>query len=211
MSGSLNPCTHHLALALYPVSVSFQRRTRREEITRSRCFSLITSACAGSMMVTALKSSTPCHSVSIAFENCVCSSAEAVPRYLVGVHAACSPRPTQSTRFRVPCFLRRRSFVSLPLLSGCSSFFLLWSASIVRVGRVASSFCILPKVLPRSCSCKIALQLDYRLQQPYSPVGARTFLLRRNEKEQRIHLPQLVLVFSHADSSIDSWSEDASR
>ena len=33
MSGSLNPCTHHLALALYPVSVSFQRRTRREEIT----------------------------------------------------------------------------------------------------------------------------------------------------------------------------------
>ena len=76
MSGSLNPCTHHLALALYPVSVSFQRRTRREEITRSRCFSLITSACAGSMMVTALKSSTPCHSVSIAFENCICSSAK---------------------------------------------------------------------------------------------------------------------------------------
>ena len=76
MSGSLNPCTHHLALALYPVSVSFQRRTRREESTRSRCFSLITSACVESMMVTALKSSTPCHSVSIAFENCVCSSAE---------------------------------------------------------------------------------------------------------------------------------------
>ena len=38
MSGSPKPCTHNLALALYRVSVSFQRRTRREEITRSRCF-----------------------------------------------------------------------------------------------------------------------------------------------------------------------------
>ena len=76
MSGSLKPCTHHLALALYPVSVSFQRRTRREEITRSRCFSLITSACVESTIVTALKSSTPCHLVSTAFENCVRSSAE---------------------------------------------------------------------------------------------------------------------------------------
>ena len=28
VSGSLNPCTHHLASALYPVSVSFQRRTK---------------------------------------------------------------------------------------------------------------------------------------------------------------------------------------
>ena len=71
-SGSLKPCTHQLALALHPVSVSFQRRTRREKIT----LSLITSACVESMMVTALKSSTLCHSVSIAFENCVCSSAE---------------------------------------------------------------------------------------------------------------------------------------
>ena len=70
-----------------------------------------------------------------------------VPRYLVGVpsteikilHALCSPRPTQSKKFRVPCFLRRRSFVSPPLLSGCSSFFHLWSASIIRVGHVASS------------------------------------------------------------------------
>ena len=76
MSGSLKPCTHHLALASYPVSVSFQRRTRREEITLSLCFSQITSVCAESMMVTALKSSTPCHSVSIVFDNCVCSSAE---------------------------------------------------------------------------------------------------------------------------------------
>ena len=76
MSGSLKPCTHHLALALYPVSVSFHKRTSREEITLSLCFSLITSACVESMMVTALKSSTPCHSVSIAFENCVYSSAE---------------------------------------------------------------------------------------------------------------------------------------
>ena len=76
ISGSLKPCTHHLALALYPVSVSFQRRTRRQDITRSRCLSLVTSACTESMMVAALKSSTPCHSVSIAFENCVCSSAE---------------------------------------------------------------------------------------------------------------------------------------
>ena len=41
MSGFLKPCTHHLALALalYPVSVSFQRRTRREEITVSLCLS----------------------------------------------------------------------------------------------------------------------------------------------------------------------------
>ena len=30
MSGSLNPCTHHLALALYPVSVSFQRKARKD-------------------------------------------------------------------------------------------------------------------------------------------------------------------------------------
>ena len=65
-----------LASASYPVSVSIQRRTRREEITRSRCFSLITSACVESMIVTALKSGTPCKSVSMAFQNCVCSSAE---------------------------------------------------------------------------------------------------------------------------------------
>ena len=36
-----------------------------------------------------------------------------------------SPRPTQSKRFRIPCFHRRRSFVSPPLPSGCSLFFLL--------------------------------------------------------------------------------------
>ena len=76
MSGSLNPCTHHLALALYPVSVSFQRRKKAKGYHRSLCFSLITSACTESVMVTALKSSTPCHSVSIAFENCILSSAE---------------------------------------------------------------------------------------------------------------------------------------
>ena len=55
MSGFLKPCTHHLALALYPVSVSSQRRTRREEITHSLCFSLITSACVESMMVKSLE------------------------------------------------------------------------------------------------------------------------------------------------------------
>ena len=38
IAGSLKPCTHYLALAMHLVSVSFQRRTRREEITRSRCF-----------------------------------------------------------------------------------------------------------------------------------------------------------------------------
>ena len=73
ISGSLKPCTH---FALHPVSVSFQCRTRREEITRSCCVSLITSACVGPMIVTALKSSTPCHSVSIAFKNRVRSSVE---------------------------------------------------------------------------------------------------------------------------------------
>ena len=77
MSGSLRPCTHHLALALYPVSVSFQRRTRREEITLSLCFSLITSACVESMMVTALKSSF--RLVSLLFGR------KAFPGYLVGV------------------------------------------------------------------------------------------------------------------------------
>ena len=73
ISGSLKPCTH---FALHPVSVSFQCRTRREEITRSCGASLITSACVGPMIVTALKSSTPCHSVSIAFKNRVRSSVE---------------------------------------------------------------------------------------------------------------------------------------
>ena len=134
MSGSLKPCTHHLALALYPVSVSFQQRTRREEITRSLCvFSLIASACVESIIVTALKSSTPCHSVSIAFENCGCSSSDkwfqdtssAFPSTEGKIlQAAGSPRPTQSKRFGVPCFHRRRSFVSPPLFSGCSSLFL---------------------------------------------------------------------------------------
>ena len=38
ISRSLKPRTHHLALALYPVSVSFQRKSRREEITRSLLF-----------------------------------------------------------------------------------------------------------------------------------------------------------------------------
>ena len=36
------------------------------------------------------------------------------------------------------------------------------------------------------------------LQQLHSPGGAWTSLLRRNEKEQRIHWSRLVLVFSHA-------------
>ena len=207
MSGSLNPCTHHLAWALYPVSVSFQCRTRREEITRSRCFLSYHIRLHGVY---------DCHRLEIEYSLPFCFDCfrklrllfgrKVVPRYLVGVpsteikilHAVCSPRPTQSKRFRVPCFLRRRSSVSPPLLSGCSSFFHLWSASIIRVGHVASSLYILPKVLPRSCSCRVALQLDYHLHQLYSPVGARTSLLRRNEKEQRIHLSQLVLVFSHA-------------
>ena len=59
-------------------------------------------------------------------------------------------------------------------------------------------FVVSRRFLPRSCSCRVALQLDYHLQQLYSPVEARTSLLRRNEKEQRIHLSQLVLAFSHA-------------
>ena len=49
MSGSPKPCTHNLALALYRVSVSFQRRTRREEITRSRCFFLLSHPLAWSL------------------------------------------------------------------------------------------------------------------------------------------------------------------
>ena len=80
----------------------------------------------------------------------------------------------------------------------------------VRIGHVASSFCIHPKVLPRSCSKRVALQLDYRLQQLHSPGGARTSLLRRNEKEQRIHWSRLVLACSHAVPP-STQSEDASR
>ena len=94
----------------------------------------------------------------------------------------CSPRPTRSKRFHVPGFFRCRSFVSPPLLSGCSSFLDLLSASIVRVGHVASSFCSLPKALPRSCSGRVALQLGYHLQRLCSSVVARTSLLRKNEK-----------------------------
>ena len=125
MSGSLKPCTHHLALAFYPVSVSFQRRTRREEITLSLCFSLITSACVESMMVPALKSSTTCHSVSIAFGRKVFRG------YLVGVpstevklstHCACLGRRSRKgsvflassdveVSSLLPCFLdAHRSF-----------------------------------------------------------------------------------------------------
>ena len=67
------------------------------------------------------------------------------PRYLVGVpsteikilHAVGSPRPTQSKRFRIPCFPRRRSFVSPPLLSGCSSFF-----PLIGIHRPCRSRCI---------------------------------------------------------------------
>ena len=76
MSGSLKPCTQHLALALYPV----------QEITISRCFSLITSACVESMMVTALKIG---HSLPFGFD-CfrklrLLFCRKVVPRYLVGV------------------------------------------------------------------------------------------------------------------------------
>ena len=67
----------------------------------------------------------------------------------------------------------------LPWLLNSHCSFLLWSASIVRVGRVASSFCTLPKVLPRSCSSRVALQSDYHLQQLHSPVVARTNLFRK--------------------------------
>ena len=85
MSGSWKPCTHHLALALHPVSVSFQRRTKREEITRSRCFSLITYVCTETMMVTASKKVL----LAILFD-CfrklhLLFDRKAVPRYLVGV------------------------------------------------------------------------------------------------------------------------------
>ena len=131
---------------------------------------------------------------------------EVFPGYFVGVpsteekilHTVCSPQPTQSNRFRVPGFFQRRGFVSPPLLSECSSFFHLWLASTVRVGHVASSFCSLPKALPRSCSGRVALQSGYHLQRLCSCVVARTSLLRKNEKGQRIHLSQLVSAFSHA-------------
>ena len=152
-----------------------QKKARGDH--RSRFFSLITSACLESMMVTALKSSTLFPFGFDFFRKLrLLFARKVVPRYLIGVptteikilHVVGSPRPTQSKRFRVPCFPRRRSFVSPPLPSGCSSFFLLWSASIVDVGRVASSFCSLPKVLPRSCPRRVALQLDCRWQQLHS-------------------------------------------
>ena len=85
MSRSLKPCTHLLALALHPVSVSFQRRSRREEITRSRCFSLITSACVESL----------CHRLELEYSlpfdfDCfrklrLLFGRKVVPGYLVGV------------------------------------------------------------------------------------------------------------------------------
>ena len=60
-------------------------------------FSLITSACMESMIVTDLKSSTPCHSVSIAFENCCLLFGRRVfPGYLVGV-------PSTEMKFSVHC------------------------------------------------------------------------------------------------------------
>ena len=99
----------------------------------------------------------------------------------------------------------------LPYFSVCSSFFHLWWASIVRVGHFASSFCGLPKVLPRSCSGRVALQLGYHLQQPCSPVVARTSLLRKKEKGQRIHLSQLVSAFSPRGSSIRGYVQMMSR
>ena len=126
------------------------------------------------------------------------------PGYLVGV-------PSTEIKFSMQCPRLGRRYrkgsvflassgveVSSLLPSGCSSSFHLWSASIVRVGQVASSFCSLPKVLPRSRSCRVALQSGYHMQRLCSPVGARTWLLRRKEGEQRIHWSQLVSAFSHA-------------
>ena len=53
--------------------------------------------------------------------------------------------------------LVRNSFSFTLSSRGCSMEKDGWSASIVRVGHVASSFCSLRKVLPRSCSGRVAL------------------------------------------------------
>ena len=190
------------------MSVSFQRKTSREEITRPRCLSLINSACVGSVIVTALKSSTPCHFGFDCFRKLrFLIGRRMVPRHVVGVPSTemefslhgDSHRLTRSRMFRVPCFPQRGSFVSPPLPSGGSAFFVLWSASIiVRVRHVASSFCSQPKVLPRSCSCRVTLQLEYRLQQLHSSGEDQMNLPRRSEEAHRVHWSRTVLVLTHA-------------
>ena len=215
MSGSLKPCTHHLALALYPVSDSFQRRTRREEITLSLCFSLITSACVESMMVTALKSSTPCHSVSIAFENCVCSSAEKVfPGFLVGV-------PSTEVKFSMQCgrLGRRNRKVSVFLASSdveVSSLLpcLLDVHRSFTFGRHPSSVSV---TLHRLCvvsrrsflghaQVESLSQLGYHLQRLCSSVVARTGLLRKHEKGTTDSLVSARLCIFPRGSSVNSRS-----
>ena len=201
-SGSLNPCTHHLALALYPVSVSFQRKTRREDITRSRCFFSCHIRLHGAYDGHRIEIE---YSLPFGFD-CFRKlhpffGRKVVPRYLVGVASteikfsmqrACLCRrnrkgslflvfPDVEASSLLPCFLDvHRSFSSDRHPSSVS-------VALHRHFVVSR----------RSCSYRVALQLDCHLHL-HSPFGAQTNLLRVNKKEQQIHLCQLVLVFSHA-------------
>ena len=145
------------------------------------------------MIVTALKSSTPCHSFSIAFENCVCFLAKRDGSMIPRRHSVDWVKfYTQRARFG-----RRDRHVSGSSLSPAWKFRLASLAfSIVIVlspfcrnpsssGRAASSCDNFPKVFPRSCWRSAVLQLKCRLQQLHSSSKVRTDLSpRRNGKVQ---------------------------
>ena len=68
MSGFLEPCTPHRALATCPLSFSFQRSTVLNEITCCcSCYPIVAASCG--MTVTVWSPSTPFHSVSEVLQN----------------------------------------------------------------------------------------------------------------------------------------------
>ena len=151
------------------------------------------------MMVTALKSSTPCHSVSIAFENCVCSLAE---RCFQDTSSASSTEVKLSMQCACLGGRNRKGSVFLAFSDVEVSSFLPCFLYVHRsfiFGRHPSSMSVASHrhFFFSRRSFLDHVQVESHLQRLCSSVVFRTSLLR-NGKGQRIHLSQLVSVFSHA-------------
>ena len=156
-------------------------------------------------MVTALKSSTPCHLASIAFENCVLLfGRKVVPRYLVGVlstevtfsmQCAClGRRNRKSSVFLASSDVEVSSL--LPCCLDVPRFFTFGGHSPSVSVALHRHFIFLPYVLPRSCSDR-KRSPDGLLLAAAVLVCCISDELASQEKGQRIHLSQLVSVLSH--------------
>ena len=208
MSGSLKPCTHQLSLAFVTSICLLPAQDKsRGDHSVALFFSDHTRLHVESIIVTALKSSTPCHSVSIAFENCICSSAE---RCFQDTSSAFRRLEVKFSVQRARLGRRNRKGSVLFAFPDVEASSLLSCLLDVHrsctFGRHPSSvsvtlhrhFVVSRRSFLGHAQVESLSSWIITCSNCYSPVGARTSLLRRNEKEQRIHLSQLVSAFSYA-------------